>query len=200
MQEMQKRLNATNQRKKEWDGKPFRILACDPGGTTGYKYAEWMPIDGYKTIPFDLEDLYIKGGQIGPDEHHVTLDAMLEDFHAYDPNIDAPLEIVCESFEFRQHIKKDHAKTKVELISKEYIGIVKLFAANNWASCKLYFQTASAAKDLVDDWKIKVLGRNLWVPGNDHENDAARHLFRHMVVTKRIREPITNVWLDTNMD
>lgn len=207
------RRNATGRAPIRWDGRPFRVLALDPGGTTGYKYAEWTPEDTDTDIlipdipgsppvdiqtvqSFTLDDIVFEGGQIGPHEHHQTLEQLLYDY--IQQSFYVPLEIVYESFEFRQHIKKDHAKTKVVLISKEYIGVIKLAHSHHWATSSLYSHTSSAAKDLIDDWKLKVLGlgHNLWVPGNEHENDAARHLFRHMVVTKHIREPITNVWLE----
>lgn len=177
-----------------WGGGPFRILAIDPGGTTGYRYVAHSPNE--PTVPTDIHEFMWEGGQIGPDEHHLELQNLLIQ---YRQKADAsPLTIVCESFEFRQHINKESAKTGVNLISKEYIGIIKLFVETS-TNVIVRFQTASAAKQLVPDKgplaneKLRQLG--LYTTANPHQNDATRHALRHMVINMKMRNPITNVWL-----
>ena len=167
-------------------------MAYDPGGTTGWAYCEYLnhthPLNEYKFTYYQ--------GQIGPDEHH---DKLYEHLNMWAFGVEGPpLIVVCESFEFRQHINQAHTKTKVELISKEYIGVIKLFCMLENLNDPV-FQTATTAKTFIPDKgpqahvKIKQLG--LWVPGKVHAMDATRHLLRYMVVNKRIRSPITDAWL-----
>jgi hypothetical protein len=173
-----------------WKPKPFRIVACDPGGTTGWASATWNPQD-LNTKFHLLNQIRFEFTEIGPEEHHIELYDFLQKQWDFSDDIDT--DFVCESFEFRQHIDEDHTKTKVELISKEYIGVLRFFCAER--GIVPYFQTASAAKTFVENWKIKSLG--LWVPGQRHAMDAARHLLRHMVVTMKMRTPITDVWVES---
>lgn len=166
---------------------PFRVMSFDPGGTTGIAIASFE--GGYLTSYADIE---FSSWEIGPFEHHSDL------WDEIDRN--CPSRLVCESFEFRQHIDKDKAKMKVELISREYIGIVRLYAARY--DIPLSMHTASAAKGLIPDKgpqkdvKLKQLGWNNSSPGN-HANDAARHLVYYLVrkAHPSIREVILKVWL-----
>lgn len=175
-----------------WDGRPFRILAFDPGGSTGWAYAAAQQLNTMEDITFDC-------GHLGPEEHHIELWNFLTSQVPLE-GFDAPLEIVCESFEFRQQTDPHKTKSKVELISKEYIGIIKLFAAR--ADLPLTFYTASAAKHLVPDKgpesnvRLKQLGWYRPVTHWVHAMDATRHLLRYMVIDKKIRNPITDKWLE----
>lgn len=191
------RREGTGEDSRKRTARPFRILAYDPGGTTGFAWATWAPWNGSEASLEHLSQIEFGYGQIGPHEHHRELWEMLirwigqEERRTITNSEYPPLEIVCESFQFRQHIQPNQAKTKVELISCEYIGLLKLF-------CQMYnvpltFNTASAAKTFTTDTKIKTLG--LWHPGQVHANDATRHLLRYIVVNKKIREPITDKWL-----
>jgi len=177
----------------KWDDRPFRILALDPGGTTGWAKCEFIPTGE----PITLDDFKFECGHIGPGEHHLDLWESLFNYYQFDTQ--SPIEIVCESFEFRQHITQDKEKTKVELMSKEYIGVVKLFGQVH--NIVPTFYTASAAKQLVPDKgpqanvKLKQLGWYKPVTHWVHAMDATRHLLRYMVVSKKIRFPITDRWL-----
>lgn len=166
---------------------PFRVMSLDPGGTTGVAQCFF---DG--GILTSVDQLEFKSYELGPDEHHEDLWHTLNYWNI--------TQLVCESFEFRQHIDKDKAKHKVELISREYIGIAKLFAEINVVPFSMH--TASAAKGLIPDKgpqkdvKLKQLGWNNSSPGN-HANDAARHLVYYLVrkAHPSIREVILKVWL-----
>jgi hypothetical protein len=174
-----------------WVPRPFHILALDPGGTTGWATATY---NGNDELHFVWDSGHLT------DDHFQELLELLY-YHLTQANKEeVGLELVCESFQFRQHINSDKAKTKVELFSCEYIGVVKLFEQMN--DVPVYFQTASAAKTLCPDKgpqsnvKLKQVG--VYKPVTDwvHAMDAMRHLLRYMVTDKRIRNPITNKWLE----
>lgn len=161
---------------RKWDGSPFRVLAFDPGGTTGWAYASGGSSTGL--------DFGYDSGQIGPHEHHSELWSFLEAQWAPLPS--TPLEITFESFEYR-----NLSRSGLVLVSKEYIGIIKLFCQHH--DITPTERTASAAKHMISDDKIHALG--LWKPSRPHAMDATRHLLTHLVVGKGIREPITDKWL-----
>lgn len=159
---------------------PFSVIAADPGGTTGIAEATY---DGESELT--IPNLNICTYELGPDEHHMDLYNILTDWFVYD----LYSHVITESFEFRQNLDK----RKVELISKEYIGIFKLFARTNGL---VYFErNASQAKSFVSDIKLDALGI-LEVPKhpNRHRNDALRHLIMYLVVNLRIQSPITDKW------
>lgn len=179
---------------KLWTPRPFRILAIDPGGTTGWAKCEFTP--SLLDEPITLDDFKFDFGHIGPEEHHLELwDHLIK--HSHLDDVLPPLELVCESFQFRYDPRRE--KAKVELISCEYIGSVKLFAA--LYELPLTFYTASSAKDFIPDKgpqanvKLKQLGWYRPVTHWVHAMDATRHLLKYMVFNKKIRNPITNIWL-----
>lgn len=97
----------------------------------------------------------------------------------------APTEIVYERFFYQR-------RNKVELYPVEVIGVIKLFAEQY--DIPLYAQTASQAKGLFTDDKIKLM--DLWVKGQVHGMDALRHLLYHMVITKGDRSWLNVLKLD----
>lgn len=142
-----------------------RILALDPGGTTGW--AMWQEGGWDEQREEVVPELYTEG-QIGPSQHHYLLWQYLKSVRA-----GFNLTVVCESFEFRQQAQRNN----LNLMSKEYIGIVKLFGEIE--RINVVFQTAAMAKPFITDAKLKVMGR--WVPGKKHSNDAYRHLLYYMI-------------------
>lgn len=170
----------------------YRVLSFDPGGTTGWASytAEVMhPCTDRHFADQPMPEYYDQAytcGQLGPGDHHDTLWAFLE-LQAV-----SNLVIVCESFEFRNTIA-DKNRGNLELVSKEYIGVIKLFiqqrgkALPNHYKWKLVFQTASVGKPrdkpgnrtLVTDNDIKTLG--LWYPKRRHAMDATGHLLYYMI-------------------
>jgi hypothetical protein len=152
-----------------------RYLGLDPGGTTGCAELWLEPTYG--------EDRHIRPAeewiphwtfcQIGPDEHHGDLWNYL--------TVLAPRDgIACEHFEWRpnRHQNAEYGDRYVELISREYEGIVKL--AHDVLGYPLWIQTASQAKSFVKDDNIKNLG--LWQPGQKHAMDALRHLLYRLTL------------------
>jgi len=170
-----------------WDGRPFHIAAFDPGGTTGVATAKWEP-----SVPGELitsvEQIKFSQFQLGPHTHYTELWNLL--------HVNNYSQLVWESFEFRQHFFLDEngdpiPKMKVELISKEYIGILELFAA--LTDTPAHRRTASSAKRFIDNEKIQQVG--LWLPGMKHSMDATRHLLRYIVWVKKLQTPFTDIWL-----
>jgi len=138
----------------------MRLVALDPGGVTGWASKR--------------EDEQWLFQQIGPEEHHDLLYRMLTSH--------LPTVVVCEHFEWRpnRHQNAEYGDRYVELISREYEGVVKL-----WGSIfnmPVVIQTAGHAKGFVKDENIKKLG--LWQPGQKHAMDALRHALRYITDPK----------------
>ena len=161
---------------------PFSIIAFDPGGTTGIAM-----VDCYQKID-DMTAWNFRTSELGPNEHHYGLWDFLAFWHE---RTNHKKYLVTESFEFRQNLDK----RKVDLISKEYIGILKLFAKIN--DMPYTEQSASTAKAFVSDDKLIKLGiLEKPIYQSRHRNDALRHLIRFMVINLKIRHPITTAWKD----
>jgi hypothetical protein len=150
---------------------PSKIVALDPGVTTGIAY-------------YDADQPHptcIWSGQLGPEKHHVALYAALRGF---DPDV-----VVCERFVYQQR------KGSVVLDSRNYIGVTELYCAAEGKTLKM--QGPSEAKNLWSDSKLKRV--NLYKPGDDgvHANDAVRHLLYCLTVdlkyTHWIKEAVPNV-------
>lgn len=150
----------------------MKILSLDPGGTTG-----WAIYDN--SVPEGVHRMWC--GEIGPQEHHDELfDFMHEQY--YGPKEDnphdmrIPLYVICESFQYRNNLDK------AELISCEYIGIVKYFQ-RQVADCKLYFQTAGQGKITPTSFvKLKHLEKlGLFEKGKKHAMDAYGHLLYYAI-------------------
>lgn len=129
----------------------MKILTLDPGGTTGYCFMETY--DDREAIKRFVS------GQLGPQPHHADLWEWLV---VYRPDI-----VISESFEYR-----NKARAGLVLVSKEYIGITKLW-------CNLYEkeyneQSPASAMGFVQDQHIKNL--SMWKTGNPHAMDAVRHM------------------------
>lgn len=154
-----------------------RIIALDPGGTTGI--AVWT--DCRPSSPTDNEFTWY---ELGPEEHHKELwDFLLKGT----VGASGDHTIVCESFEFRQNRQRDN----INLMSREYIGVVKLFQQQY--GTPVVFQTAGVAKPFVTDEKLKAMG--LYQKGSKHERDATRHLIYYMV-NKLHRIDLIKSWRD----
>lgn len=145
----------------------FRVVALDPGGTTGWASYSAEKLENPLTEEFEYVNEDFRCGQIEIKDHHHQLYGFLGFNHTNE------FYIVCERFEYR-----NTSRAGLVLDSREYIGVVKLFVQErNYHSdnaVTLSFQNASEAKGFVRDSHIKKLG--LWSPGNPHAMDATRHL------------------------
>jgi len=144
----------------------MRVVALDPGGTTGWAFWD----SDRSTFGQITEE-----GQLGPGSHHTELWVLLRTF---EPNV-----VVCESFLYRQ-------QANAVLVSCEYIGVTELFCQVKHTP--LIYQTASVIHGggPWDDVALKKLG--LWTRGARHANDAKLHLINYLAENKR--GPRQRVW------
>lgn len=158
------------------------IMAFDPGGTTGYvyHYLRHLNTSKYTGTNYDYVGAW-GGGQIGPDKHHKELWTLL---CREDPSV-----IVCESFDYRVLRDKDDTYDRggISLVSREYIGIIELYC--QLTGKPLYMQkSAIKAIEWLKDPSLKKLG--VHTAGNQHQNDAARHLIHYLVVTLKRKDAL----------
>lgn len=176
---------------------PFNVLAFDPGGTTGWAWGSLHATTIEKSVEefgaIILEDIYVETGEFGPKEHHQDLYEFVTDATT---RLDTPLEIVCEPFHYRQNVVEEGEKFrgKVELISAEYIGVIRLACAQLGLPYYDRF-TPGEAKSYVPDRKLELLGW-LQTPATPmrHRNDALRQLVKYLIVKRGVRHPITTAW------
>jgi hypothetical protein len=125
-----------------------KVLALDPGVTTGY--ATGIIRDGFMTVTSDQEVW-----------NHLDLHIFLNGFQ--------PDHIVCERFDFRQKVDK------LELFSRELIGIVQLYVRMHEAENKLYMQSpGEVLRGYFSNARLKEDA--VYNRGKPHANDAMRHL------------------------
>lgn len=137
-----------------------KVVAFDPGGSTGVAVRD--------TLGTITTFCWIN------DDHHQQLWRWL--------NENEPQHVVYERFVYqRREIDKG---VSLELISREYIGIIRLWGQVNreWCDAKLYPQNVSDAKGFISDDNIKKLTQKtlLRYPSTEHERDAVRHLLLWM--------------------
>lgn len=157
------------------------MLALDPGGTTGIATSNYD--GGEKPL---IGDFNYKAHELGPMKHHQTLWDYIAHFQ--------PDTIICERFDFRQNYGREGERNKVELISREYIGVVELYC--QMTKTRLVMQSASQGFHFIPNEKLDRMGILLepYHP-NRHKNDALRHLVRYQIVDFGIRSPLTDSWI-----
>lgn len=175
---------------------PFNVLAFDPGGTTGWARAVLNEVALDHPTLVKLDDIQVFTGEFGPVEHHQELyDFIHGNFYTV---IGTPKpEIVSEPFHYRQNVVDDNERRfrgKVELISAEYIGVIRLACAQLGLSYYDRF-TPGEAKRYVTNQKLELLG---WlqtpITPMRHRNDALRQLVKYLMVKRGVRHPITTAW------
>lgn len=130
----------------------FNVTAFDPGGTTGYAV-----------------------GRIGPDGRLYYEHSDGERYTQYAPLWGMlcslnPLYVIAESFEFRKG-KQRHG---IVLESRNILGVLQLWCElHNSHFC---LQSPAVGKAFVTDAQLRK--RGIYKVGNDHANDATRHLLR----------------------
>jgi len=129
----------------------IKVIAIDPGGTTGYCYAEISEGEYCHYYPFqmvdDVEDLWDR----------------LDRF--------APRFIIMEDFEYRQR-----ARAGLDLTPVKLIGVAQLYELKAPHQCALYLQKAATGKAYYRDPTLKQHG--LYKRGVPHGMDASRHLLQ----------------------
>jgi hypothetical protein len=134
----------------------MRIVSFDPGGTTGYTFAQIYGLGDPSA------NTLLK---VDPDQSkltHYELDRLLA-INLY------PDVIICESFEYR-----NRARAGLVLVSCELIGVIKLYSQQY--NVPLFMQTAAQGKGHFKDEIIKNMG--LWIKGKPHAMDSLRHVLQ----------------------
>jgi len=139
----------------------IKAIAFDPGKTTGFATGEIisgdMRLDAKPGL--DLPRVML----VQTAQAKMTHADIFNWLNEYKPDY-----IICERFDFR-----NRARTGLELISRELIGVVNLYTGLN-TNCALVMQTASQGKGHWTNDKLKAA--HLYRKGQDHANDACRHL------------------------
>jgi len=139
----------------------YRVLALDPGGTTGWA-TYTTEAEGVK--PYDRLDF--TSGHLGPEKHHQALEVLLGNQRT------TYFTVVCERFQDRV------GEHSINLMAREYIGVVERWCQEN--ETQLVMQTPAYAKGFILDYNLKEAG--LWDgPKWKHANDAKRHLLSYMI-------------------
>lgn len=130
------------------------ILCFDPGGTTGI--AQYAGLNIFRTH------------HLGPGVHHLELWNFLLKYR--------PSMVIYEEFQYqRRELDKG---VSLEIISREYIGIIRLYA--EMVNIRCHKSTLNKLK-FWDDTKLKKV--NLW-SSVIHERDALRHLLYYLSFDK----------------
>jgi hypothetical protein len=143
----------------------MKIVSLDPGGTTGWAMLNIDPLD----MPANPNLLFlrdhVKQGQVGSNsEHHMLLWNFLI---AMGPDV-----IVGEPF-------KSYGNEFAKAISREYIGIVKLYEA--LYNVKVVWQGSDKKEWATNEKLRKLLLLCIPLVKWRHANDAIRHLVYYVV-------------------
>lgn len=142
------------------EGTRVRVLALDPGKTTGV--AEWggeEPPMTDQIVGFEAT-LLVVAQWLGEWEVGEDRAVVMEDFV----------------------ITPATGKKSRQNFSLELIGAVRWMCLQH--KVKFVLQTASEAKAFVTDDRLKHIG--WWVKGQDHARDALRHLLLFLIKTREI--------------
>jgi len=163
-----------------------KLLALDPGGTTGWATFELEVREGIYYWKGALKN-HFECGQIGNNSnHHLKLWCFL--------HIQKPDRIICERFDNRDN---EFAK----IMAREYIGVVKLYCAITNCPVEL---PGSDRKEWTTNIKLSLLGI-LATPITTwrHANDASRHLVAWIAIKGEehypgIRRPLIAIFKEAS--
>jgi hypothetical protein len=142
-----------------------RIIALDPGGTTGWAVWQALYIPGLESWSVNKTQSYTCGHITGPN-HGAELRNFLGTQRVFSTTV------VCERYQDRHNEKHD------DPIAREYIGIARTWCIEN--DVEFVEQNAGAAKPFVKDVNLRRLG--VWQGKQwKHAMDAYRHLFWFMI-------------------
>lgn len=130
----------------------MRVMAIDPGKTTGVAVFDGQRFDSYEL------DSSLEGD--------VQLCRAIQSL--------CPRVVICESF----RITAQTAKNTQAPWSLEQIGVVRL--SSKIVGAKFVLQSPADAKGFSTDAKLKAIQWYVSTPGG-HRNDAARHLLAWLV-------------------
>ena len=140
----------------------IKAIAFDPGKTTGFATGEIGDFRSSQEVAPDAKmklTMLVQTAQAELD-HKDLFDFLTK----YNPDY-----IICERFDFRMK-----ARTGLELISRELIGVINLYVDMH-DNCTLVMQSPGQA--IGGYWSNDKLKKyHLYRTGNDHANDACRHL------------------------
>jgi hypothetical protein len=141
----------------------YRILAFDPGGTTGWAMYSALKIPGR---PYPWGNELWTCGQMSEPNHHQQLEQFLGMSRVQYTTI------VCETFD---DLATGH---HVDPIAGEYIGVIKGWCEEDGVPLKM--QRPGVAKPFTKDINLKRL--DLWQgKAWGHAMDAYRHLLWYMI-------------------
>lgn len=132
-----------------------RILALDPGVTTGYAAALYSP--GRLSVAVD--------------EQVWTPHGLYQWLNVYIAESELPTTIIFESFEYR-----NKPRTGLNLTPVELIGVINIFRERYEPFVEFVMQSAASGKAFFSDDKLKQLGA--YKVGKKHGRDATRHLLQ----------------------
>lgn len=149
----------------------MQLLVFDPGGATGWA--------NYRQ---ENDTWVITSGTEWESDHHIWLaDKICAAKHFGVPD----LTVITESFEFRQNPDSAMKRRGLELVSREYIGVMKYIC--ELEDINLVQQMPAHALSFMTDTKLEKMG-HLRTPLHEcrHENDALRHLFFYLISNLKV--------------
>jgi hypothetical protein len=147
-----------------------KILAFDPGGTTGWAALEYdIPVPPH-------EPIWRRGHLEGADHQSKLWNFLMAELIDTTTSTDREnSRVVVERFDYR-----NDSRPGLELISREYIGVIKLFCQRSEVILQLQTPVGKMGKKtFVKKENIQRLG--LYNPGMKHAMDATAHLLNYIV-------------------
>lgn len=145
----------------------IKAIAFDPGKTTGFATGEIVQLKA-KVNPY-MNDVYWEGMLVQTAQALMSHADIMNWLNEFKPDY-----IICERFDFR-----NRARTGLELISREFIGVINLYCEMN-SDCTLVMQQASQIKGgYWSDAKLKKHGvyrKPIEGVSQIHANEACKHL------------------------
>ncbi len=156
----------------------MRILALDPGGTTGWGAYSCLIIPGIEMATIYMSQKFTCGHITGAN-HHLELRNFLGNQRT------TAFVVVCERFDDRA------TGHHVDPVALEYIGVVKDWCEEN--DVPLVMQMPSQAKTFTKNVNLRRLG--IWEGSRwKHAMDAYRHLLWYLIHTTGRNDLLEKGW------